>query len=847
MEYPSSPSISQFARCCFRFAVLLTVILPGSAMVHAAGVDHLSPAIRSLNLDGTWQLTYGRIKSVDTLKQDLTAPPADDTTIPATVPGNVELDMIAAGKLEDPTIGLRARDLLKLEPYQWWYRRTFQTPKLDNGDKAELVFDGLDCLGTVWVNGKLAGRAADMFIPYRFDVTSLLRPAGNDNEVLVRIDPAATVAEQTPHYPGELGDYWGQGKVRKAPEMYGWDVVPRIVSAGLWRDVHLDLVRPTHINSIYWSTVSVDVPKKTADLMLQWTIATDRLDLHVNPLRTRFMLTRNGKVAFKGEGPTVAPRGFGEVQLKNVDFWWPRGYGDPALYNATFTLMDDAGKMLDEKTTRVGIRTVNLHFEDINPPKNPGDFCYFVNGQRIFMRGVNWGVLDSFPSRNVQRMKEVGPLLAGLNCNMIRNWGPNTPAPDQLYDLCDENGIMILQEFPIANQILPQDDAFKEVMKTEAEGIIERLRNHASIAAWCGGNEFDGAWGWMRARVIDDNAFDGITRGVFPNAVIKMDPCRDYMPCCPLVDSAAVHAYKESNSPWAHEPGVEIATFAPPDNHQYKTEPPEGIDYKGPTNASLFVSETGYDGLPSVSSIKRMMDPECVYPWIGDDQTKWNEEWRYKCSPIFGPSELDTLSGEVKGLFTEMPKDLDNFVLATQIAQAEADKFFVERSRVRKGDPSGPVKFGDRWGVLVFSLQAGWPMINFTVVDYYNVKRLAYDYLQESMRDVQAICGEAENGQHPVIIVNDTLKPAHGSVTVTCLGEATPLLQTDFTIGANGKATVGSIPEPKEARMWKIEWKLDDGPKYQSHYLAYHSHIQLKDYVGWMKELGFAMHESASK
>ena len=332
----------------------------------------------------------------------------------------------------------------------------------------------------------------------------------------------------------------------------------------------------------------------------------------------------------------------------------------------------------------------------------------------------------------------------------------------------------------------------------------------------------------MRARVIDDNVFDGITRGVFPKAVNKMDPIRGYMPCCPYIDSAAVHAYTESNSPWAHEPGVQIPTFAPPDNHQYKTEPPEGINFKGPTNASLFVSETGYDGLPSLSSIKRMMDPEFVYPWVGVDQTKWNDEWKYKCSAIFGPSELDTLMGEVKGLFTEVPKDLETFILATQIAQAEAHKFFIERSRVRKGDPSGPVKFGDRWGVLVFSLQAGWPEFNFTVVDYYNVKRLAYDYMHEAMRDVQAICGEPEKGEHPVIIVNDTLKPVQGSVTITRLGETTPLLQKDFTVAANGKTTVGSIPHPKDPQMWMIGLKLQDGRQFKSHYLAYDSHIRLK-------------------
>jgi hypothetical protein len=109
------------------------------------------------------------------------------------------------------------------------------------------------------------------------------------------------------------------------------------------------------------------------------------------------------------------------------------------------------------------------------------------------------------------------------------------------------------------------------------------------------------------------------------------------------------------------------------------------------------------------------------------------------------------------------------------------------------------------------------------------------------MRDVQGICGEAEKGEHPVIIVNDTLDPAQGSVTVTRVGETTPLLQRDFKVVANGKATVGSIPQPKEPEMWELEWKLQDGREFKSHYLASQSRIQLKDYVAWMKQLGIRM------
>jgi beta-mannosidase len=142
---------------------------------------------------------------------------------------------------------------------------------------------------------------------------------------------------------------------------------------------------------------------------------------------------------------------------------------------------------------------------------------------------------------------------------------------------------------------------------------------------------------------------------------------------------------------------------------------------------------------------------------------------------------------------------------------------------------------------MFWCFQDGWPLVNWGVVDYFNEKKLAYDYLQESMRDVQAICGEAENGQHPVVIVNDTLQPVQGNVTVKRVGETAPLLDTKFEVKANDKTNVGSIPQPKDSQMWELEWKLKDGREFKAHYLATQSKIRLSDYVGWMKQLGIRM------
>jgi beta-mannosidase len=197
-------------------------------------------------LDGDWQLSYGDQRP-DGPRTPAELAQAHWPTIAATVPGNVELDLMQAGKLPDLSIGNNIYRLRELEGDQWWYQRKFNTPRLPRNARVELVFDGLDCLGTIFLNGRLVGEAHNMFIAHRFDVTDLLRAEGAENELAVRLDSAVLAGRQ--HQPaaveGAFQMSWESLAIRKAPHMYGWDIMPRIVSAGLWRSVRLEFVPPT--------------------------------------------------------------------------------------------------------------------------------------------------------------------------------------------------------------------------------------------------------------------------------------------------------------------------------------------------------------------------------------------------------------------------------------------------------------------------------------------------------------------------------------------------------------------------------------------------------------------------
>jgi beta-mannosidase len=232
-----------------------------------------------------------------------------------------------------------------------------------------------------------------------------------------------------------------------------------------------------------------------------------------------------------------------------------------------------------------------------------------------------------------------------------------------------------------------------------------------------------------------------------------------------------------------------------------------------------------------------MFDPEYVYPWVKDRE--WNDEWLTK-SVRWNPDSNeyagrnDLMISQLKNLFGTVPTNLDDFIAASQITQAEAMKFFIEFWR------------HDKWrrsGIIWWNLRDGWPIVSDAVVDYYNRKKLAYAYIKRVQVNVVAMCAEAVEGKHPVYVVNDTLRPATGHLRIHDADTDRQLLATDFMVEANGKVIVGEVPAADKPEMWLIEWQLSDGSKFRNHYLAGESPIRLEDYRRWLQKLGLPPEE----
>ncbi|MCY3020009.1 MAG: glycoside hydrolase family 2 [Planctomycetota bacterium] len=764
--------------------------------------------MQRLTLNGTWQLAFGP------QRDDGPRAPEELTrqgwpAIPANVPGNVELDLLAAGKIQEPSRGNHIYELRPYEMYEWWYSRTFAGPQVSRGQRVELVFEGLDCFGTVWLNGKLLGRTENMFIAQRFDVTELVRADGS-NELTVRIGSAVLEGRRHQPGPGEhaAGTNFESLNVRKAPHMYGWDIMPRLVSAGLWREVRLEVLEPTRWRAVYWATVATDAARRTARALADWDFVTSRGEL--DGLRVRLTLQRGGGVVHRSEHTALGTHGRAWLDLAGVELWWPRGYGEAVLYDATAELVDGAGQVLATDVSRLGLRTIELRRTDVTTAEEPGEFVFVVNGEKVFIKGTNWVPLDALHSRDRQHLQAACEMLADLHCNMVRCWGGNVYEDHEFFDFCDAHGILAWQDFALACALYPQTDDFAAKMRAEAEAVVTKLRNHPSLALWSGNNEIDECYAWAGLGV-DPNT-DRLSRQVLPDVLRRLDPVRPYLPSSPYRSPELVRRGNRSE--------------LEPEQHLWGPRD----DFKGPFytgSLAHFVSEIGYHGCPDRRSLEAFLDPNYLWPWQNNDQ------W---LTHAVRPHPLETsydyrialMAKQIAVLFDRAPDTLDDYILASQISQAEALKFFIERWRAGKWR---------RTGMLWWNLRDGWPIISDAIVDYYNRPKLAYAYVKRLQTDVCAICGEPQDGRHPLVVVNDTRRPAAGEFVARDADTGAVRFEGGFEIGSNGKATLGSVAQAARPAMWLLEWKVG-GTVHRNHYLAGPRPFSLPQYKGWLEKLG---------
>jgi beta-mannosidase len=735
-----------------------------------------------IDLCGTWELLFGPEKA----ERPATFEEAIKMgwrRIEAEVPGNVELDLVRAGLEKDPFFGTNLYRFRRYEFHQWWMRKVFTAPdRPPSPQNCVLRVEGLNTFGTIWLNGVEVGRTANMLVEHDFEVSRLLA-WGARNELTIRIESPMNKARAR-HYPVHIAGNESRDEMvalRMPAHSFGWDIMPRFLSAGLWRPISIDAQPLDRLSEVYYATTRLSA--EGAELTVRYRFnATD-------PEISGYSIHLRGACGSSGFEKTVVASfvsgGF-VVKIPRPELWWPRGYGEAKLYAVELALLK-GGDVVDARRERIGLRTADI--ERRYAEGDAGEFKILINGAPIMAMGSNWVPLDAFHSRDASRLARVFDLVNDAGCNILRCWGGNVYEDHAFFDLCDENGVMVWQDFSFACGSYPQEEAFLRDVAAEAREVIRKLRNHPSLIVWAGDNEIDQTYrnvGYdqLHARM------NRISREVLPLAARDHDPYRPYIessPCIPY--------------------GVQ-SELSVPEQHNWGPRDYFKGEYYRRTTAH-FISEIGYHGCPPVSSLRQYISEDHLWPMPNDEWDTHNTEYLPWERRDYNRNML--MRNQVQALFGAVPDTLEDFVLASQISQAEAKKFFIEMVRSRKWR---------RTGIIWWNLIDGWPQISDAVVDYYGKKKIAYHYIKRSQVPVLLIMREPENWKYDCILDNNTLTDHVVEWTIEN-GDTGSLVAGGETLArANANTPLAAVPLiPGSQEFFIMRWTVN-GELHANHYVA---------------------------
>jgi len=422
--------------------------------------------------------------------------------VPA-LPCDVHTALLKAGRIKDPHVGLNSFDCEWVEKRSWWFKKEIELRDEDlTGFGAELFLETLDIHADIFVNGVFVAHHASAMYPFSRDVGALLRAGANTLLVRLTTGTERVTDEDIDPVRGFASCEWrtrrkGRGDerrimLRKPQYVYGWDMTPRLATCALAGDARLDLPDEVALRDIRFETLSADAA--SAQVLAEVTVENmDRL--FARELRVKLSVKRNGAVAASAEKELLAGPGLSYVRfdlaIPSPELWWPNGYGDQPLYDVSVSAVNNFGAM-DEKRIRTGIRTVKLDTGSINETERR--YAFVVNGRRIYAKGSDFIQSDCLYADAAPALtKRLLASAAAAGFCMLRFWDGMYYQPDFVYDLCDELGILVFQDFCFANAAFPDHiESFLDEVRKEARYQLVRLRSHPCIALWCGNGEISG-------------------------------------------------------------------------------------------------------------------------------------------------------------------------------------------------------------------------------------------------------------------------------------------------------------------------------------------------------------------
>lgn len=685
--------------------------------------------------------------------------------IPATVPGDVRLDLLAIHKIPDPFLGKNNDASQWVDDYDWWYRRNVELAVKDD-TRTFLIFEGIDYQCAVYWNDVKLGEHVGMFsrlvyeIPREkiFETNQLaVRVSGGNQLPRLKLNPHEriwkNIAWRVIPHAAQAQEFPERYATLKCQMSYGWDFAPRLLTCGIWDEARIVQTRDVFIRDVWVQgvpdgrvRVTLDVDTLAPrDVRMRFEIRGKNFDAAAQRFEIRLRLEQSGTQSFA-------------LQLDNPRAWNPWDRGEPNVYELRATILDEQGEM-DSHATTFGLRTIEL----AHNPKTSADaapWTFVVNGDPEFIRGANWVPADAIPARVTR--DDYAALLRmarDANINLLRVWGGGLKEKRAFYELCDEFGILVWQEFPFAGagiDYFTRAKKFLDTARQECQAIVTTLRNHPSIALWCGGNEFIPR---VNRHVID----------LLREIVAKYDGTRPFKPASPSQDES--HNWRVWHG-WANT-----------------------RDYE--QDNALFFGEFGLQAAPHVETLARFLPDDALFPmnvWWDYHNAEREKLWRY-AAPILQAKNIQEIS-------------LEHFVHASQEAQLRSLQIAIEYARRSKPRVAG---------CAFWQFNEPWYSICWSVVDYARAPKRAYHKIKELYNPV-LVCfaypyraraaGEIVSGQ--VWLINDTLQEKRG--TLSARHNDAEILSLDVAVGANAARVLQDLDLQLRAGANELhfEWRGAD-------------------------------------
>ncbi len=650
--------------------------------------------------------------------------------VSANVPGDVYGDLLRHGLIEDPYYREQESDALWIGRSDWTYTRTVTIPEsLLRHDRLLLRCEGLDTLAEVRLNGRRLGSADNMYRTWEFDVAHGLAAGANTIEIRFA-SPMKYVeaANKRRFLPGmgsmdKRADFGGW--IRKEPSNFGWDWGPRVVTSGIWRDIGI-----VAFNTARLGDVVVSQNHEEHGVSLNIGVAIERAARRT--VQARIRLSRNGRVV---EDRTLAIRGRSAnsvIRIEHPELWWPAGMGAQPLYDLHVELSDAEGKRLDTVQKRIGLRSLRLVRKDDSWGQS---FQFEANGVPFFAKGTNWVPVDAvLCRRSPADYRRLLQDAVTVNMNMIRVWGGGIYEDDVFYELCDELGLCVWQDFMFACATYPSfDREFMRNVKAEAVDQVRRLRHHACLALWCGNNELEqGLVGSDPATQMGWPDYKRLFDKLLPDVVARLDPERDYWP------SSAHSPVGDRNDSCGPDSG---------DAHLWAVwhgqEPFEW--YR--TSQHRFCSEFGFQSFPEPATVNRFTLPA--------DRNVTSPVMEHHQRSGIGNTRIMRYMLD----WFRIPKDFDSTLWLSQVLQALAMTYAVEHWR--RNMPR-------TMGALYWQLNDVWPVTSWSSIDYFGRwKALHYAARRFFAPVLVSAVEDPEKGTADIHVTNDRGTAFKGVVTWT--------------------------------------------------------------------------------